>query len=106
MLQEVTRDYAESQLLLADCKRIDASASARAGRRAHDQLRREEQLLRAVAPALELTDEAVDCRPPHRLDRLADRGQRRIGVLHERRVVEADHRDVAGNVAGRGVARP
>ena len=43
----------------------------------------------------------LDGHPAHRLDRLAHRRQRRLRAVHQERVVEADHRHVAGHAVAR-----
>ena len=93
----------------ARCRRADPSFSANyvaRGRPAHDQLRLEEQLLGRHLGALHPAGQHRDRGPADRLDRLPDGGQRRVGAVHEGRVVEADHRDVGrAPTARRGAPR-
>ena len=50
-----------------------------------------------TARARDLADEQFDDQPAHRLDRLADRRQRRIRAVHQRGIVEANDRDIPGH---------
>ncbi len=77
----------------------------RASRRAADhEFGFEEQFFRINSHILDLVHEQGDRRLAHRLDGLPDRGQRRVGAVHEGGVVVPDHRDVAGHGKARGRA--
>ena len=71
------------------------AAVGRSGRAADDELGLEQELVVGDRRAGDLAHQQLDDHPAHRLDRLADRRQRRLGAVHQERVVEADDRDVA-----------
>src|SRR5260221_13471946 len=73
----------------------------RAGRAADHELGLEEQFLRVDRDALHLVDQQGDCGLAHRLDGLADGGQRRVGAVQPCGVVETDDRHVGGGRQGR-----
>ncbi len=86
-----------TQATLRWLARSSSGRPARARRGARRAARR--------VPAIWPTSSSID-HPAHRLDRLADGGQRRLGAVHEGGVVEADDRDVAGHAQARPAGPP
>ena len=81
----------------ADGRAIDgahADASQVSARLSLDELGRQHDLVRSVGDAVEQIDEQSHGFFSHRLDRLVDRRQRRVGERRLRNVVEPDHRHV------------
>src|SRR5580693_10357684 len=76
------------------CRAPAASAPGPGRGAPDDQFRLEQQLSRRDRAALDLLDQRAHHGPAHRVDGLADGGQRRIRAGHQRRVVVAHHGDV------------
>ena len=100
------RDVMSRGLELPTRSRLSVLVPGRPGRLAHDEPRRELDVQRLEALALEEPHQQADRRTPHLGERLADRRERRGDDGRVLDVVEADDREILGDPEARVRERP